>query len=485
MMSRPAAAPGAAVITAATAATADPAAPTTVAPDGRRRWWILAVLAAVAFMAQLDLFIVNVAIPAIGHGFPGSTLSSLSWVLNAYAIVFAALLVPAGRLADHYGRRRFLLGGLLIFTIASALCAIAPSLPVLVLARAVQAVGAAMIVPTSLGLLLPSFPKERHSMVVGVWAGVAAVAASAGPPLGGVLVALDWRWIFLVNIPIGVATLVLGRAVLPEIRASQGAKLPDAVSSLSLLAAIALLTLTAVQAPQWGWTSGRTIGLGLVTLAVIVVTVRRTITRPHALIEAGLFRSRQFTVASVALFLFFLGFAAWLLMTVLFFQNVWHYDALRTGVAIIPGPVASAVFAINGGRIAGLLGRRIPAVAGPLLLAAAAVFWIALTPAHPDYLTGFLPGMLLGGAGAGLTQAPLFAAAGTLPPDRATTGSAVLNMSRQVGSALGIAALVTLLAGAQPSTLEAFHRGWLFVALTSVAAALVSLLGYRARSAAR
>lgn len=439
------------------------------------------MLAAVAFMAQLDLFIVNVAVPAIGRGFPGSTLGSLSWVLNAYAIVFAALLVPAGRLADHYGRRRFLLAGLLVFTVASALCALAPDLPILVLARAIQAVGAAMVVPTSLGLLLPSFPKERHSMVVGVWAGVGAVAASAGPPIGGVLVAADWRWIFLVNLPIGVATLVIGRIVLPEIRAGHGARLPDATSSVTLLAAIALLTLTAVQAPTWGWTSGRTILLGVITLAVLTFTVRRTVIHPHALIEAELFRSRQFTVASVALFLFYLGFAAWLLMTVLFFQNVWHYDALRTGLAIVPGPLTAAAFAINSGRIAARFGRRIPAVVGPLLLAAAAVSWIALAPAHPAYAADFLPGMILGGAGSGLTQAPLFAAASTLPPDRATTGSAVLNMSRQVGSALGIAALVTLLASSRPSALSVFHRGWIFVAGTCVAAALASLLGHRSR----
>ncbi|HEV2637093.1 MAG TPA: DHA2 family efflux MFS transporter permease subunit [Actinocrinis sp.] len=478
------AAPAAPAALAEPVAPADAAQASAPAAPARRRGLILAVLAAVAFMAQLDLFIVNVAVPEIGHSFPGSTLSSLSWVLNAYAIVFAALLVPAGRLADHYGRRRFLLIGLVVFTAASALCAVAPGLPVLVLARAVQAAGAAMIVPTSLGLLLPSFPKERHSMVVGVWAGVAAVAASAGPPLGGLLVAVDWRWIFLVNLPIGLATVLIGRRALPEIRAEHGARLPDAASSVSLLAAIALLTLTAVQAPQWGWGSGRTILLGVVTLAAIGFTVRRIIVHPHALIEAGLFRNRQFTVATVALFLFFLAFAAWLLMTVLFFQNVWHYDALKAGLAISPGPLAAAAFAVNSGRIAARFGRRIPAVVGPLLLVAATVYWLAVVPAHPAYAADFLPGMIVAGAGSGLTQAPLFAAAGTLPPDRATTGSAVLNMSRQVGSALGVAALVTLLSGSDPDTLAVFHRGWVFVGATALATALVSLVGIRPHTSA-
>src|ERR1700760_1996600 len=194
------------------AATADEVAagPVPEADQGHpKRWRILAVLGAVAFMAQLDLFIVNIAVPAIGRSFGGS-LTGLSWVLNAYAIVFAALLVPAGRLADHFGRRRFLLIGVTIFTLASAACAAAPSLAFLVAARAVQAVGAAMIVPTSLGLLYPSFPKRQHATVVGIWAGVAAVAGSSGPPVGGLLVEASWRWIFLINVPIGVATLVAG-----------------------------------------------------------------------------------------------------------------------------------------------------------------------------------------------------------------------------------------------------------------------------------
>ena len=162
--------------------------------DGHRaRWWIMAVLAAVAFMAQLDLFIVNVALPTIGESYHGASLSGLSWVLNAYAIIFAALLVPAGRLADHFGRRRFLLTGVLVFTLASAACAAAPTLGVLVAARAVQALGAALIVPTSLGLLYPAFARRQHAMVVGVWAGVAAVAATAGPPVTVLAIALPRR----------------------------------------------------------------------------------------------------------------------------------------------------------------------------------------------------------------------------------------------------------------------------------------------------
>jgi EmrB/QacA subfamily drug resistance transporter len=440
-----------------------------------QRWTILAVLAAVAFMAQLDLFIVNVAIPALGTSFRGSTLAGLSWVLNGYAIVFAALLVPAGRLADHYGRRRFLLGGVAVFIISSALCAIAPTLPVLIAGRVLQAAGAAAIVPTSLGLLLPAFPARKHSMVVGIWAGVAAVAATSGPPLGGLLVAVDWRWIFVVNVPIGIATIIVGYRVLPEIRAHKGARLPDPVSVVSVLAAVTLAILALVQGPSWGWSSGPVLALAIGAAGAGALTVRRIMRHPNPVIEASLFHSREFSSAVLALFLYFVSFAAFLLITVLFLQNVWHYDALQTGLAIAPGPGTAAVFAVNAGRITGRFGRTAPAVAGPLVTVAAALFWLTQTTAHPDYAGAFLPGMILGGMGAGLTQAPLFAAASTLASHRTTTGSAVLNMARQVGSAVGVALLVVLLASPHPDTVAPFRRGWILV-LGAAAAAAVSLI---------
>ncbi|MCU1658129.1 MAG: family efflux transporter permease subunit [Pseudonocardiales bacterium] len=182
--------------------------------------------------------------------------------------------------------------------------------------------------------------------------------------------------------------------------------------------------------------------------------MQRIIAHPHALIEATLFRSREFTAAAVALLLFFIGFAVYLLITVLYLQEFWHYSsALRTGLAIAPAPLTAAVFAVNSGRIAARFGRTAPAIAGALCVAASALFWLIQAPSHPEYAGGFLPGLIIGGVGAGLTQAPLFAAASTLPDDRATTASAVLNMARQAGSAIGVAVLVTLLATPHPHSL--------------------------------
>jgi EmrB/QacA subfamily drug resistance transporter len=479
-----AASPAASPLAASRSPVAVAAAPGASGQEGHpARWWIMAVLAAVAFMAQLDLFIVNVALPVIGRSYPGSSLSGLSWVLNAYAIIFAALLVPAGRLADHFGRRRFLLAGVAVFTLASAACAAAPTLGVLVAARAVQAAGAALIVPTSLGLLYPAFAKRQHAMVVGIWAGVAAVAGTAGPPVGGLLVEASWRWIFLINVPIGVATLLAGLRVLPEVRAAAGSRLPDWLSAAGVLASVTLLVLGTVQGAAWGWGSDRTVALLAVAAAVTALTVARTLRHPHALIERDLFTSRPFTGASVALFVFFIGFAIFLLSVVLFLQGEWHYSVVGSGLAIAPGPAMAAVFAVNAGRIRARFGRLRPAMAGTLLMAVAAAYWMLFTGARPDYAVTFLPGLLVAGISAGLTQAPLFAAAGTLPPDRATTGSAVLNMARQVGSAVGVAVVVVILGTGPARTVAGFHHAWAAEAVAGLLACLaVAVTSTTARS---
>jgi EmrB/QacA subfamily drug resistance transporter len=458
-----------------------PGAPAPVADEGNpRRWAIMAVLGAVAFMAQLDFFIVNVALDGIGRSFPGSPESLVSWVLSAYAIVFAAVLVPAGRLADQYGRRRVLLLGVAVFTAASAVASFVPALGVLVAARAVQAVGAAMIVPTSLGLLYPSFPKRQHTLVVGIWAGVAAIAGSAGPPVGGLLVTANWRWIFLINLPIGVVTIVAGMLVLPEVRQPAGTRLPDAASAIALLLSVSLLVLATVEGPEWGWASGRTLSLFAAAVVLAAVTLQRTLHAASPVIEKELFRSRQFSAATVALLLYFTGFSIFLLGGALFMQNVWHFSALRAGIGIAPAPIASVGFALNAGPIQARLGRTIPAVVGTLAMTAAAVYWLAVVSGGPsNYWAGMFPGLVIMGVSGGLSQAPMFAAAGALPSDRATTGSAVLNMGRQVGSALGVALLVALTAKSE--SVSGFDHAWAVQAGAGAAAA-ASLFFLRPRS---
>ena len=451
---------------------------TSLRPDAaqRMRWPILAVVSAAAFMANLDLFIVNVAIPAINDSFPDATLGQISWVLNAYTVVFAAGMVPAGRLADHFGRRRFLLAGVALFVAASVLCGIAPALWVLVAGRTLQALGAALIVPASLGLVTSVFPRSQHRMVVGIWAGVAALAGSSGPVVGGLLVGIDWPWIFFVNVPIGAVVIAVAWRILPTLRSDPHAELPDALSILSTFAAIALVIVAVVQGSAWGWASTSEVATWLAAGLASGVALWRIVTHPRAVIEWTLFRVAEFSSASAALFVYYMAFAAWLLTNVLFFQEVWHYSATTSGLAIAPGPITSAVFLMGSSVVDRRLGRHVPAVLGPLLFAAAAVYWLIAADSTPNYVRGFLPGLILAGVGNGLTQPPLFAAAGSLPENRSTTGSAMLNMARQTGSALGVALVVAIMNTDHPDSLGEFHRGWWFIAGTFAVAATICLV---------
>jgi EmrB/QacA subfamily drug resistance transporter len=439
-----------------------------------RRWAIMWVLGAVAFMAQLDFWIVNVALDGIGESFPGSSESGLSWVLNAYAIIFAAVLVLAGRVADLWGRKRILLLGVAIFTAASALASFAPTLEILVAARAIQAVGGAMIVPTSLGLLYPSFPKRQHTFVVGLWAGVAAVAASAGPPVGGLLVSVDWRLIFLINLPIGIAAILAGLKIIPEVREGKGARMPDTTSVVAVLAAVSLTVLATVQGPEWGWGDWRVIALFVVAAIAIAVTVQRTLTTQTAIIEKDLFRSREFTKATIALFLFFTGFSIFLLGSALFMQNVWHFTSLAAGVGLAPAPIVAIGFAVSAGPIQRRFGRTTPILTGTIAMAVAASLWIVFVRETPDYWGAMFPALIVMGISGGLSQAPMFAAAGSLPANRATTGSAVLNMSRQVGSAVGVALLIALTA--MNNQVTGFNVAWWVQVGAALAAAATTLL---------
>src|SRR5215510_35536 len=237
-------------------------------PAGRP-WQVLLVTAVAVFMSFLDVTIVNIAFPDIADSFPDSSLSSLSWILNAYTIVFAAALVPAGRLADRFGRRRFFFIGLLVFLGASAVCGAAGSVGVLVAARAVQALGGAMLVPASLGLLLPEFPLERRATATALWGATGAVAAAAGPSLGGVLVDWQgWRAVFYVNLLIGLPALLPARRLLHESREPR-THFPDAIGAVLLGAGVGALALGIVQGPQWGWSSARIVGAFVASSALL------------------------------------------------------------------------------------------------------------------------------------------------------------------------------------------------------------------------
>jgi EmrB/QacA subfamily drug resistance transporter len=441
---------------------------------------IVGVLSLAAFMSSLDLFIVNLAFPYISRDFHGSSLDSLSWVLNGYSILFAAVLVPAGRWADRVGRRRMFVAGLVVFTLGSVLSGLAPGVSLLIAARLVQAVGAGMMVPASLSLLLAAVPGHARAQAIGTWSAIGALGAALGPVIGGFLVELSWRWVFWINIPVGVVTVILAFKVLPESRDETSNARPDMLGAVLVAVAAGSLALALVKAPSWGWTSKDFFGLLVLAVASAIGVVVRSARHDAPVVDLKLLESRSFNGALLASVAYYAGFGAFLLGMVEFLTGVWHFSAIDAGLAIAPGPLMVLPFArIVAPRLSARLGGagRV-AVIGCFVNVAAQSLWLTLMQTHAAYATHLLPVQLLGGAGVGLTI-PSLIGAGTasIPPARFGTGSGVLNMARQIGTVLGVAGLIAILAGLSATDpIVAFRHGTELVISFFALAGLTSAL---------
>jgi len=451
--------------------------PTPNPPAASRPGPVLTVLCAAAFMASLDVFIVNVAFTDISHSFRGSSLSDLSWILNGYAILYAALLVPLGRISDRYGRKPGFLAGLALFTAASAACALSGGLWMLVAFRALQAVGAAALTPSSLGLLLNATPAPGRARAVRIWAASGALASAAGPVLGGLLVEASWRWVFLVNVPVGLLALVAAVRWVPDSRDTSVRRTPDLLGAALLAVAIGTLALGLVKGPDWGWTSIGVTACLLVTVLGVAAFWRRSLHHPSPVVEPALLRVRAFAWSNVTALLFSLAFAVALLSQILWLQDVWGYTALRTGLAIAPGPLMVPLFATFGHQLRGRVHVGQLTALGCLAVAAGVAVLIASVGPDRSYAAEMLPGILLTGVGVGFALPTILSSAtADLPPARAATGSAVVNMGRQIGSVIGISVLVVVLGthtGYGPAHAAFQHIWWvvLGVCLLSAAAA--------------
>ena len=440
---------------------------------------VLAVAVLGTFMAFVDATIVNIAVPSIGREFSGSPLSSVSWVLNAYNIVFAAFLVGGGQLADLLGRRRVFSFALVIFTGASALCAAAPTLGLLVLARTAQAAGAAMLVPSSLAMVLDAHDADERMHAVALWAAVAALAAGIGPPLGGLLIsASSWRLVFLVNVPVGIAALVLAQRVLVESRAPGRRRMPDLLGGLLLALAIGALVLALVKGQEWGWGSARVLGAFAASLALGGWFVARSSRHPNPLVDLSLLRNRTFTLSNGVTIVMAAGFYAYTLCNVLFLTGVWRYSVLQAGLALTPGPLTAIAVAPSASRLVQRVGHRVVAVPGALIWAAGMAFFATNLGVSPDFLGEWLPGMIVLGVGAGLTFPTLSGAAvGSVPGAGFAMSSALNSVARQLGAALGVAMLIAIIGVPSPAeALHAFERGWVFAGACFLVGA-VSCLG--------
>jgi EmrB/QacA subfamily drug resistance transporter len=445
---------------------------------------VLLIVSAGFSLATLDLFIVNVALPNIAQDFGSTGLGDLSWVLNAYAIVFAALLVVFGRLADRFPREYGFLLGVAVFTVASALCAVANDTLALVVFRIVQAAGAALMTPTSLSMVLATSSGKERDNNVRAWTAISGLMAALGPVVGGLLVGISWRWVFLVNIPFGVAVLVFGWMRLPHVRGER-IPYPDWLGAALVTAGVALLTLGLVKGEDWGWGSTQTIGVLVGSVAVIGSFVLHCLRARNPLLDRDLFRRRSFTGASVVATVYSVAFGAFLLSLVLWFQDVWHWSALQTGLAIAPGPFLVLPTALLlAERLIVRFGSGVVIAIGSSLFAVGAVWCALFAGLEADYFADLFPGLVIVGVGVGLTLPTIMSSATSeLPPENFATGSAVVNMLRQVGLAIGVAVLVAVLGtpSAPHAVLDAFDRSWIVISAFAAASALASLaiLGVR------
>jgi EmrB/QacA subfamily drug resistance transporter len=432
-------------------------------------------------MVALDLSIVNVAFPSISRSFPGASTATLSWVLSAYSVVFGALLLGAGRIADRSGRKRSFVRGLLVFTIGSALCAAAPGVWLLIGGRVVQAVGAAILMPASVALLLASSPPAARAPAVAFLGGISALAVATGPSLGSVLIdAGGWRWAFLVNLPVGVIAVLAARRFARE--SVVGGPAPDLVGVAMVSVAVAGLALGITQGHAWGWSSWRIVSAFAAAAAFGPAALVRSVNHPAPAVDLRVFESRTVALANAATVAYAVGFFAMLLSNILFLTSVWGYSTLRAGLAVTPGPLIVAALSRSTGRLAARVGYRRILVIGGLLFASGELWYVTVVTVHASYVTHWFPATILVGLGVAFTFPVLSAAAvAGLPADRFGTGSAMNQTARQLGAVLGVAFLVAIL-GKPTSPAHAltnFRHAWLMCASAAVLSAVISLLHRR------
>jgi EmrB/QacA subfamily drug resistance transporter len=413
-----------------------------------RAWGALAILCLGAFIVVLDTTIVNIAIPSIITGLQ-SSLDQVLWVLNAYTLVYAALLITGGRLGDLYGPRRLLVVGVVVFGVASVGCALAPSAEVLIAARVLQGVGGALLTPQTLALIPVIMPANRRGPAIGLWSGSAGLAAAVGPSLGGVLVTTaGWRWVFLVNVPLGIVAIAGAYLLLPNVVPGRRHRLDTggiALVSLGLLAIVFGL----VEGQRFGWSTitgpisiPAVMAVGVVVLAAFVAWERR---QPEPLMPPALFAARSFAVSASVIFVIQTVMVAFIVVAGLFFQAALRMTALEAGLALAPMPLALMLVGPLAGRLADKVDTKF-VLMGAMLVATAGVGWLIASASATASSTTFIPALLVTGAGLGCGFAVVMTVGMRgIAPQLAGAASGVLNTFRQVGGAMGGALAVALL----------------------------------------
>jgi EmrB/QacA subfamily drug resistance transporter len=460
--------------------------------EENKKWWTLAAVAFGLFMIMLDNTIVNVALPSIQRSLHMS-LSSLEWIVTAYALTFAALLITGGKLGDLYGRKRMFIAGLVVFTLASLACGLAPNAGFLIGARAVQGIGAALMNPATLSIITATFPPKERGQAIGIWAGVSALALAIGPLIGGLIVDnINWHWIFYVNIPVGVVGVLVSRWVIAESRDTsheQSIDLPGLVTSGGALLA---LSYALIEGNKHGWGSPGIIGLFVGSAVLLAVFIWLELRQRLPMLDLGLFKIGSFAGANIVAMLVSLGMFGVFFFISLYVQNVLGYSPTKAGAIFLPMTILIILIAPIAGKLSDRVGSRWLMGAGMAILGVSLLLYQRI-----GLHTGFwslLPQLVLGGIGMALTMSPMTSAAmGSVPTDKAGVGSGVLNSFRQVGGSLGIALMGAILLTYQHPTkskvvaaqqfVNGLHAALLVSAFIAFAAAAVAVVMVRTKPA--
>jgi EmrB/QacA subfamily drug resistance transporter len=463
--------------------------------EGSRRWWALAAVSLAAFMTYLDNNIINVAIPTIQHSLHLS-VSGLEWVVSSYLLTLAGLLLAGGRLADVYGRRRLFLLGMALFTLSSLAAGLAGSADVLIAARAVQGVGAAMLMPTTLAIIMAMFTDVRErSMAIGIWAAAGAMALALGPVLGGLISQhLHWGWIFLINVPVGVIAFAIAVFYVAESRESSAVRRLDVPGLVTSALALFALTYALIEGAVRGWTAPVILAGFAVAAASAAIFGAIESRSAHPMVPLSMFRRREFSGGTGTQMIWSFGILGIYFFTSLYLQEILGFSPTKAGLAFVPMALCVAVFAMIASRVEARVGANRSVAAGLLLMVTGLVLFARF--GRSVSYTELLPGFMLFGAGVGLMNVPLTnAAMRAIPAARAGIASALLNASREVAGLLGITIVgavlrtrqsASLRAGASPvqAFVDGYHTGlWLTIALLAVGV-VVSYVTLRPRPAA-
>ena len=441
--------------------------------------WVLAAAVLGSAIAAIDSTVVGIALPAIGRDF-SMPVSSLQWVVSAYLVALAGLLLVGGALGDRYGRRRVFVIGVVWFAVASLSCALAPDSGVLIAGRALQGVGGALLTPGSLAILQASFVPDDRGRAIGAWSGLGGVATAIGPFLGGFLIsAVSWRLIFLINLPLAVVVVLIATRHVPETRDPGAAGPVDVLGAVLVTAGLVGLAAGLIEAPSHGWSSGLVMGMLTGAVAAFVAFVVAERRERHPMLPLDIFRSRQFTATNAVTFVVYAALGGALFLLPVQLQQVSHYSPLEAGSSLLPLTAVMLALSARSGALAARLGPRLQMSVGPVVVGAGMVLLRMIGPSG-DYLTEVLPGVLVLALGLAITVAPLTSTAlSSAPVEHAGMASAVNNDVARAGGLIAVALLPALsgLSGHSYVHPDEFTAGFRHaVVISGAAAALGGLL---------